>query len=954
MHFNDKQLEVVNHIDGPLLCVAGPGSGKTTCMIGRVNKMVASGVDPKKILVVTFTKAAADEMKERYLSIEDSVEGPTFGTIHSFCFRVLRRYAPDKYGKDAVLSEQDQRAFIRNQIKGMRIERVDQDAIINSITAAISNVKNNDLNPNLMQVDGCSTEQFAHIFEQYEDFKKAENKIDYDDMLYITDKILSEDVSTLNFWRNVFSHIIVDEFQDTNVLQARILYNIAYPKNNICVVGDDDQCQPAGTQILMKDKTLKAIENLKIGDQIAFYDDFEEEFRLKPRIGNPFKNKVEEIASRDVVNEDVVRIKTSDGFESVYTRNHRTFVKTNLTADAFAVCVAKNTTMNTYTVFFTALQHHDNLEHLAAPWEIQADKLHCDEVWILDIKDTEKEADSSTKEILSTININENGFALCDNEFNELLSKFKRDARYPLYSRDIDWLRYNLFFGDSEILIYASNIIPKYMSAIVYNVSEFKSKKYDTIESVSFEYQTEPLKVYSLKTTMKTYVADNIATHNCIYRFRGAVPQIMLDFEKQFTGCKKVILNVNHRSEPNIVATSKRLIEKNKVRFEKPLAAHKTGESIITYDAYKNRDKEIASIVKNLKQKQRKGENLDDIAILYRTNNQAAQITQAMIKADIPFYTNEMVVNIYDHWIFNDFKNFKKVVDGTCTINEFLSIINRPNKYVSRKLLPEKYSEEEIMKSVFKISESWKRDKMRETLDDWFFWIDKMSDMTPYQFICCIRKNLDYDKYVKTYAETNKFDESQFVDIMDEIQDAAEAFTTFEEWNKYIEKELLDFREKMKEKKKEGSVALSTMHKAKGLEWKEVYIVDCNETIVPYYKAEMSEDIEEERRMFYVAVTRAKEILHICHIEKRNKAPMYVSRFVKEMQLAEEQQKQADQNFKTASEITNFETQMWVFHKTFGRGMITKVDDKVITIAFSDAGMKTLDKDWCSANLQIF
>lgn len=951
MFYNDKQQEIVNYIDGPLLCVAGPGSGKTTCMIGRVNNMVHSGINPNQILVVTFTKAAADEMKERYLAMENSVEGPFFGTIHSLCFRILRKYAPDKYGRDSVLTEQDQRVFIRNQIKSLRIERIDQDAIINSITAAISNVKNNDLNPRLMEVDGCSTEQFYNIFTQYENFKKQENKIDYDDMLFITDKILADDPATLSFWRNTFSHIIVDEFQDTNILQSRILYNIAYPKNNICVVGDDDQCQPAGTQILMKNGTCKAIENIAVGDEIAFYDTYYEMCRLKPKFGNPFKSKVEEIATREVVNEDIIEITTDKGNKSRYTRNHRTFVKCNFPADKFVVSIARCPVTNKCVLDVSRLNQEEF--HITAPWEFKADKRHCNEIWLLKIFDSKEIADETFKLVQDMLKIDGDEFTDNGENLTKVLSSFNKDIRYPFFSREYNWLSQNLFTANDECLIFASNIFPEFMSAIVYDVNAEDNKRYEKIVSVKYEYQNKPCKVYSLKTTMKTYIADGIATHNCIYKFRGAVPQIMLDFEKQFEGCKKVILNVNHRSEPDIVATSKRLIEKNKVRFDKPLAAHKTGESVITYTAYKNRDKEIASIVKDIKYKQRKGESLDDIAILYRTNNQAAQITQAMIKADIPFYTNEMVVNIYDHWIFNDFKNFKKVVDGTCTINEFLSIINRPNKYISRKILPETYSEEEIMKSVFKISESWKRDKMRETLDDWFFWIDKMSEMTPYQFISCIRKNLEYDKYVKTYAETNKFDESQFVDVMDEIQDAAESFSTFEEWNTYIEKELRDFREKMKEKKKEGSVALSTMHKAKGLEWKEVYIVDCNESITPYYKAEMSEDIEEERRMFYVAVTRAKEILHICHIEKRNKAPMYVSRFVKEMQ-PEVVKHTADQGLKTATATIEFKPQSWVFHKTFGRGMVTKVDSKMVYIAFADAGMKTLDKDWCMANLQLF
>jgi DNA helicase-2/ATP-dependent DNA helicase PcrA len=190
---------------------------------------------------------------------------------------------------------------------------------------------------------------------------------------------------------------------------------------------------------------------------------------------------------------------------------------------------------------------------------------------------------------------------------------------------------------------------------------------------------------------------------------------------------------------------------------------------------------------------------------------------------------------------------------------------------------------------------------------------------------------------------------------MDEIQDAAESFDTFEEWYAFIGKELKEFKEKMKEKKKENSVILSTMHRAKGLEWDEVYIVDCNEDIVPYYKATEQEDIEEERRMFYVAVTRARKILHICSIEKRNKTPMYLSRFVKEMKPpVETTTHTVDQGFKTPTTTVQFKPSMWVFHKTFGSGMITRVADGKVYIAFSDAGLKILEEKWCVANLQLF
>lgn len=688
MAFNEKQLEIVNHIEGPLLCIAGPGSGKTTSIIGRVHNMVKSGINPGNILVVTFTKAAADEMKERYLRMPDAVEGVIFSTIHAICFRILRKHMPDRLTKDAVLQEFDQRNFFKEKTKYLHLERSDQDAIVSTLIGAISQIKNNDISPYSIELEGCTNEEFVAIYQDYENFKKEENKIDFDDMICMVDNLFASHKDILDAWRRKFKYLIIDEFQDTNILQSKILYNLAYPENNICIVGDDDQC---------------------------------------------------------------------------------------------------------------------------------------------------------------------------------------------------------------------------------------------------------------------------------IYRFRGAVPQIMLDFEKQFSGCKKVILDTNYRSEKEIVAATKRLIEHNKVRFGKSLNAFKTGDGQISYTQFKNRDKELGVILKDIKNRQRKGEALEEIAILYRNNAQAQQIASLCTKMEIPFYTNEPVYHIYEHWIFRDILNFKKVADNKCNVFEFLSVINRPNKYVSRKILPTEYSEEGVMKSVFKISEPWKRKKMQDAFDDFYYWMEKMSEMTPSDFISSMRKKLKYDDFIKDYAESNRLDISQFTDVLDEIEETSKVFTTFPEWLDFTKKELEEFKEKIRGKTKEGSISLSTMHKAKGLEWDVVFIVDANEEITPYYKATTEEDIEDERRMFYVATTRARKELNICYFEKRNKTPMYPSRFIKDMQppvlVKEVEEKQNPLGLAKKEDILPVSVlvpQTWVFHKTFGSGVIIRNDNGKLTISFTTAGMKTLSLEWCQQNLEIF
>ena len=954
MNFNEEQQAIVNHINGPLLCIAGPGSGKTTSIIGRVDNMVKNGVAPSKILVVTFTKAAADEMKERYLSIDGAVNGPTFGTIHSLCFRILRKYNPEKYSRDSVLSEVDQRIYIREQIKNLRIERIDQDAIIGSILSAISIVKNNGIDIDDVEIEGFSSEQFAEFYRNYEQFKNDENKIDYDDMLYLTNQIFERSPDTLDFWQKSYTHLIIDEFQDTNVLQAKILYNIALPENNICIVGDDDQCQPAGTKVLLNNGKTKRIENLKIGDEIASFNDLANKIEIN---NSSSVNRVEDINKRAIFNEALINVITSKD-NTVYTYNHKTYAKINFKNNLFALYLVYDKHKQYYT---------ERAEFTLSAYNTMKSRPSVQKIWLLSVFKDDLKAYMEESSILTRYGIypryvTVKHFLNIDDTLKEMkqvtecLNEYGRNINCPLFDKSITWLS-RIYAQDSLVQLYASNLMECYMDVAVFDKNskaETQNYTFEKIKSITYELCEEPTYVYSLKTTSHNYIADNILTHNCIYRFRGAVPQIMLDFEKEFDDCKKVILNVNYRSEPGIVETSKRLIEHNKIRFNKPLKAFKTGESEIYYEHFKNRDKEIAQIVKEIKGKQRAGLPLEQVAILYRTNAQATQLTQAFIKADIPFYTNELVVNIYDHWIFNDIKNFKKVVDGTCTLNEFLSVINRPNKYISRKILPLKYNEQDVMNCVFKIPEGWKRDKMREALDEWYYWIDKMADMKPADFIDCIRKKLEYDKYIKTYAETNGFDLSQFKDVIDEIQDAAKEFDTFEELLIHAEKELQEFKEKMKEKKKEGSVVLSTMHRAKGLEWDEVYVIDCNDEITPYSKAETDEDMEEERRMFYVAITRAKRILHIYSFDRRNKTSMYLSRFVKEMRPKENEYK-VEQSTKTIDTPVQLQPRTWVFHKTFGSGMITQIEGNKIYIAFSNnVGMKVFDANWCSTNLEIF
>ena len=236
---NEQQLKAVNTIDGPVLSIACPGSGKTTMLIERTHHMITSGIAPEKILVISFTQTAAKEMRKRYA--EKYGHAPvTFGTIHSFCYAILR--SEKGYTNENILSPSESWEFFSDMLKQFRFPFSEIEDKVKAVQTEIGVVKNAELDPRRYEAESVSREQFLTILSEYEKFKHSKNKLDFDDMLVEAKRILFENGAVLKKWATRFDYIMVDEFQDTNKLQADIIYRIAKSgKRNLCVVGDDDQ-----------------------------------------------------------------------------------------------------------------------------------------------------------------------------------------------------------------------------------------------------------------------------------------------------------------------------------------------------------------------------------------------------------------------------------------------------------------------------------------------------------------------------------------------------------------------------------------------------------------------------------------------------------------------------------------------------------------------------------------
>ena len=234
-----NQIHAISHGAGPMLVLAGPGSGKTTVIIQRIRRLTEKmGVSPYRILVITFTKAAAEQMKTRYAALQGK-SGVMFGTFHSVFFRILRQACG--YSVEQVLSEDERRNTLQKLVTEARISVQDQEEYIQQFFSQYSLMKNQLLDVSDFMPDGLPKDEFVALTKKFDGWKRRNEKIDFDDMLTECYDVLSQDEKVRKAWQDRFDYILVDEFQDVNRAQYACLQMLAAPKNNLFVVGDDDQ-----------------------------------------------------------------------------------------------------------------------------------------------------------------------------------------------------------------------------------------------------------------------------------------------------------------------------------------------------------------------------------------------------------------------------------------------------------------------------------------------------------------------------------------------------------------------------------------------------------------------------------------------------------------------------------------------------------------------------------------
>lgn len=601
MQISDAQSRAIAHGEGPAIVLAGPGSGKTLVITQRTKYLTEQyHVKPQEILVITFTRAAAAEMKERFCAISRA-KGVTFGTFHAVFFSILKHAY--HYTAANILSEERKFQILQQLVRESGMEMQEEKELLSELAAEISLVKNEQISLEHYYSRSCSEELFRKLYRKYEQIHRSEGLLDFDDMMVYTYELLTQRKDILEGWQKRFCYILVDEFQDINLLQYKILRLLALPENNLFIVGDDDQS---------------------------------------------------------------------------------------------------------------------------------------------------------------------------------------------------------------------------------------------------------------------------------IYRFRGAKPEIMLNFRKDFPEATMIQLDQNFRSTAPVIKSALRVIGQNEKRFEKKIRHVREGGAAVDIREFENQDHESLYLVKSIQKSLEGGRALSDIAVLFRTNQGAGPFAERLMEFNLPFEMRDALPNIYDHWIARDVFAYLHLAREGLDRAEFLQVMNRPKRYIGRDSIDAPVISFETLRTYYE-EKDWMLDRIDRMETD----LRILRTLAPYAAVNYIRYGIHYEEYLQEYAKARRMKPEELTDLIDEMQQSAKPYKTWDEWFAHIEA----YQEALKERRgqrgrREDAITLATLHSSKGLEFSEVFLVDVNEGIIPHRKASVEADIEEERRLFYVGMTRAKDRLHLFYIKERYGKVMEPSQFL--------------------------------------------------------------------------
>ena len=851
---NDPQQEAVLHESGPVLIFAGAGSGKTNALTKRIAYLIRERhVRPYNILAVTFTNKAAAGMKERIASLvgDLAMRDLWAGTFHSLCARCLReRGALIGLDKNFVIYDDgDQLSVVKETVRELSLD--EKQFAPRAVLSQISKAKETLQTPSDILNDFSASpfeRAIGKAYQLYQEKLTISNALDFDDLIMKTVQLLRESEKAREHYHNRFQYVHCDEFQDVNDSQYQLLTLFSGKYKNICVVGDDDQCVVEGTPILTTAGYVP-VETIKEGDTV-----------LASGGGYPVREAVVEAVRVSDYEGPTLTINAEKGPSVRVTPNHVLFGRQPEE-------VAAQGAGPVFTAF---------LPGESGKWNTQSEPTFA--------------VESSTE--------NEAKFTDYDKAWNY--------ARKQLSGSDSELVRMQAFTGRSLYTALPAEAITESHTVPVFETTGNRhfsngSIKGRRVESITTKYYNG--RVYDLSVAgLRNYIAGGIVVHNSIYAFRGANVQIILNFERDFPNATVIKLEQNYRSTKNILDAAYHVVRNNKGRADKRLWTENIdGESIVLVEA-PNEVEEAVAVVNVIRDETVTGDRrYADFAVLYRANSQSRALEEQFINYRIP-YKIVGGVRFYERREIKDLIAYLRVILNPFDGLSMRRIINVPTRAIGTTSV-EKINnfasrfEISFWDACRRVAEIDLPARAKNSVAAFVKIIEYLHTKLETQTVSVLVQNvLDTTGYLDDLKRDKTPEAESRVENVGELVTVAKEFEV--QQGDEGDKSLSAFLETVSLvadidslEDTANSVTLMTLHAAKGLEFPVVFLAGLEEGIFPHFRAMGSQtELEEERRLCYVGITRAKEELFMSYAASRmifgNVQRNPVSRFVSEIPMS--------------------------------------------------------------------
>ncbi len=862
---NEPQREAVVHGDGPLLILAGAGSGKTRVLTHRVAHLIHTGrARPGEILAITFTNKAAQEMRERVeLLLGHSTRAMWVMTFHAACARILRAEAPRLgYTRQFTIYDQaDSRRLVKKSIDdlGFDPKRFTPGAIHHQISDAKNKLRDAEAYRQL--VGGYFEQTVADVFELYEREMHRMNAMDFDDLLGRTVNVLELFPEVRARYAATFRHVLVDEYQDTNHAQYRMLQLLAGGADghrNLAVVGDDAQCLVEGTQVTMADGTRRPIEQVRAGDEV-----------LSNHGSGVFRPARVARAFRTQGRRAGVSITTARGKRIVSTLEHVHFAG--------------------YRVGSMPDRHQPSPSAGWAPTAGASSALggqRCDVVVTLCV-------DRRDRAPIHAVSVPGSSWRYETEDAGRMVEVAERISD-ALGATVVSTARIaGPVAGRGAAVPFTTAGSVQVGMVLVDDQGDFDQVA--SVERVTLERAVFDLDVEGTHN----FIAGGLVTHNSIYSFRGADVRNILDFGQEFSDAKVVKLEQNYRSTQRILDAANGVIAHNRDQMEKDLWTDLGEGDLVKIRELEDEHAEARYVVGEIERLVDEGVGRSEIACFYRTNAQSRVLEDTLVRRDVGYQVIGGT-KFYERAEIKDAVAYLTVLGNPQDVISFTRIANSPRRGIGQTSLSRVISHAATMDiSVWEAAadpasvpglgtaavRSFGRFmatmlELRARLEQGV----PVGDLV--EAVLTESGYLDWLEAERTIEAQGRTENLQeLVEVAREFDAAADADN--DTLDVFLQGIAL-VADADTRRDDDGLVTLMTLHNAKGLEYPIVFILGCEEGVFPHSRSIDEGTLEEERRLMYVGITRAMRDLYLTHARRRSvfgSAPNYglPSRFLGEL-----------------------------------------------------------------------